>query len=153
MTSVNIVTGFVGSVGVRLDNGAALSIKALTDQPTHEHVYAYHQQQGVLVRNAVNPKQTGSADSLMIVSLWGNDIQCTPDTPFLLADGTYKTAADLAVGDLLRTYPRGPLKLTVAPHPLALVKPIPIYDMSVSKPGNFALAAGPYVKAQQQNWT
>jgi ribonucleoside-triphosphate reductase len=56
----------------------------------------------IVPAKAINPRITRKTRELVRVTLCGNnEIECTPDHPFMLKDGTYKKANDLRANDSL----------------------------------------------------
>lgn len=149
-----MTTGFVGTTLVRIEDGQFTSLQALAGRIEEAHVMTCDPVTGFFhMYNAVNPLCFGNALQLVIVSVNGTPIRCTGDVEFLLSDRTYKAASALVAGDVLKMWPSGVYALQNQPVTLNMDAGIPVFDMSVPGPGNFALAAGPFVRALGTTWT
>lgn len=147
-------TGFVAYTSVRIARGGVMAIRTMATNVEEEDVLTCDQNGHFAMRHAVQPRQTGTASSLIYFRVNGSDVRCTPDVQFMLADRTYKAARDLKQGDVFLAYPRG-VKAAVDAPPLAvdLPAPVSVYDMSVRDPSNFALSCGIFALALGVVWT
>lgn len=148
------MAGLFGSTRVRTDDGALVQLSDMVRQGVKGlHVFACDPLTGLVgMVGAVNPVITGEVSSITVVQAFDEPIYCTPDTQFMLADRTFKAAGDLVAGDVLRAYPSGFHTLTADAQSVTLKNPVCVFDMSVHRPGNYALVLGPFVQASGANW-
>ncbi|HLZ22988.1 MAG TPA: DNA gyrase subunit A [Ktedonobacterales bacterium] len=95
---------FTGDTKIKLLDGTEKSFKELAQLPPDEvfHVYSVNANGKVVVGEGRHARCTRQSAELVEVTLDnGAEIHCTPNHPFMLRDGTYKDAQDLASGDSL----------------------------------------------------
>jgi ribonucleotide reductase alpha subunit len=148
---------FVGDTPVETSEGAvrfdALWERCSAGESLPE-VHAYDTESGSHLLTAISQVWiAGMASSLVEVQTeLGQRLRCTPEHRFLTNDGQYVEARSLAVGTPLRTgvrerVPAGAVQdaaeevvdRVLAVRPVALGEPVPVYDMEVAGPNNFAI--------------
>ena len=97
---LSMLTGycFTGDTRVKTLDGENPSFSELVKSGKQEvWVYAFDKQNGKIVpAKAVNPRVTRTVTELVRITLTNEkNIECTPDHPFMLRDGTYLKAEDL----------------------------------------------------------
>jgi len=96
----------------------------------------------------LKPRITGYKTGFVDVELDNGRVErCTPEHLWLLADGSYKRADELAEGAVLfsiRLRNIRKLKVVSVKH-VKLPEPVPTYDISVLDTENFRLASGAFV--------
>ena len=148
---------FVMSTEVKLASGEAKTLGELTADWQHGMIhqgYAVDAHGKLQVVDLVQPRLTRHNAELVEVELdTGERLRCTPDHLFMLRNGSYRAAALLTAGQSLM-----PLYETMIPareisagvnHKVAAVHAVAeradVYDLTVERYHNFALAAGVFV--------
>ena len=116
------ISCFTGDTKVPLVDGRELTFHELVEEYGDGepfYVYSVTEEGRVTAGKAHHPRRTRTLAQLVEVSLDnGERVTCTPDHRFLLRDGTYRRAEDLAEGSslmpLYRTYDNG---YCVVQHP------------------------------------
>ena len=143
--------GLTGDVTVRLIDG---NIRALQDLagPAGADLFSFQKGLGVHMQHACNIEAADQTDTLASINLpEQGPVTCGTKTQFLLADGSYKAAADLRQGDVLAGRFE-PVTLAADAVVGKLNTPAQCFQLSVHGVGNFALACGLFVKSQNVNW-
>ncbi|MGH2515512.1 MAG: DNA gyrase subunit A, partial [Ktedonobacterales bacterium] len=154
---------FTGDTKINLLDGTERNFKELAQLPPDEvfHVYSVDENGKVVVGEGRHARLTRQSAELVEVTLdTGARIRCTPNHPFMLRDGTYKDAQDLAVGDSLMPGYFDTASATIiqpAAEPVAthynhrvesvrrLDEREDVYDITVETHHNFLLADGVFV--------
>jgi DNA gyrase subunit B len=96
---------FAGDTQVALADGRALSFKEIIAEQAQgkEHFcYTIREDGKIGLERIVNPRMTRASAEVVRVRLDnGEYLDCTPDHPFMLRDGNYKSAGSLLAGDSL----------------------------------------------------
>jgi DNA gyrase subunit B len=165
---------FAGDTLVALADGRSLSFEDLVAEQAagKEHFcYTIRHDGQIGLAPAINARRTKGATEVVQVTLDnGETITCTPDHRFMLRDGGYKPAADLAPSDSLMPLYRRPTDTgqtatmvvssgsdaTLEFEAVAqynhrvvsverLTERVDVYDLEVPGTHNFALASGVFV--------
>jgi len=129
-----------GNTGIRLLDGTTQKIKNLIGKSFE--VYSCGLGGRLRIGKATNVVNTGvREDMLKVVLDNGQSVECTYNHPFMLRDGTYKRADSLKVGDSLMPLHNYNRKIVS----IEKISPQIVYDMTVEKYSNFAIAAGVFV--------
>lgn len=147
-----LIPGIIYKTPIRIEDGRLAIIGTMADGPHDQHVMTWARS-GSSMHCALNPMQTGCVDRLIRVAVNGCIVECSEITEFLAPDGTYIQAWALQAGDVLRSFPHGVVKLATTPEVFIPAKATSVFDLSVAGAGNFAVSAGVFIRAQQQNWT
>src|SRR5438067_628474 len=148
---------FTGDTRVVLAGGKSASLVEL-DGKTCE-VYSCTSTGRVMMSRAVARKTRAQASLVRVLLDNGEPIRCTPDHLFLLRDGTYRRAdqlaSDVSLMPLYASTDRGRYTLILQNylhgynHSVVCVDPLEeredVYCLAVEQHGNFALAAGVFV--------
>ncbi|MDI6737561.1 MAG: ATP-binding protein [Nanoarchaeota archaeon] len=139
---------FHGDTKVALADGRNLSFKELVDEHKKGKVnycYTLDDKNNVMIARIENPRMTKKDAEVIKVVLDNNEeIICTPDHNFRLADGGYAEAKDLLKSMSLAQ--RKITKKQIKTESVASFgKAVDVYDLEVPGTHNFALAAGVFV--------
>ena len=139
---------FHGDVKVALADGRNLSFKELVEEHKDgkiNYCYTLDDKNNVMIARIENPRMTKKDAEVIKVVLDNNEeMVCTPDHKFRLADGSYLEAKDLTKSMSLaqRNTARKQIK---AESTASFGKAVDVYDIEVPGTHNFALAAGVFV--------
>ncbi|MEA2004295.1 MAG: toprim domain-containing protein, partial [archaeon] len=151
---------FSGDTEVALADGRSLSFKDIIKEQEagKEHsCYTIKENGNVGLERIINPRMTKANTDVIKVRLDnGEEIICTPDHPFMLADSTFKPAELLVSDILLMTFynkevgsiPISDTLITSNPKIASIEKiknQMDVYDIEVPHTHNFALASGVFV--------
>jgi DNA gyrase subunit B len=156
---------FSGDTLVALADGRSLSFKELVAEQAQgkEHFgYTIRRDGTIGLERLIHARMTKAQATVVRVTLDnGESIVCTPDHRFMLRDGSYKEAANLASGDSLMPLYRKMsdmkepgitiqgYEMATYNHRVVSVEPleqtVDVYDVEVPGTHNFALASGVFV--------
>lgn len=92
---------FVGETEVPLLDGRHKTLKQMTEEGGVHWVYSRDRERQIVAGRATALKTRTNAPLMSVTLSGGEEIVCTPDHEFMLADGTYREAQHLAAGDHL----------------------------------------------------
>ena len=136
---------FTGDTRISLTDGTYPTFEELVNSgKTEVMVYAYDLANKKFVEaKAINIRKTRETNEFVYIRLnSGDEIRCTPDHKFLLADGTYKEAEKLSVSDRLMCINN---EDDIYPDVVEFTETdglTPVYDLEVPEYNNFALDNG-----------
>ena len=150
---------FSGDTLVALADGRSLSFKELVAEQAEgkEHFgYTIRKDGTIGLEQLIHARMTKAQAAVVQVTLDnGESIVCTPDHRFMLRDGTYREAAQLAAGDSLMPLYRKmsdmkePEAIGTHNHRVVSVEQLDqtedVYDVEVPGTRNFALGSGVFV--------
>ena len=149
---------FVGDTKVALADSRTLSfleIIAEQAQGKEHFCYTIREDGKIELERIVNPRMTRRNADVVRVWLDNNEyLDCTPNHPFMLRDGSFKPAASLAAGDsLMPLYMGDSARASNAVahynHKVVSVEwfsdKADVFDIEVPNSHNFALASGVFV--------
>ncbi len=132
---------FTADTLVALADGTTASFAALTGHDVD--VFAADAGGNTVVRRMRNIRLTRrDAELVKVVIDDGGEIRCTPDHPFMLRDGAYVEARDLAAGTSLARWDSSDRQLAGVNHQVVSVDPAgcaDVYDGEVDELHNFAV--------------
>lgn len=129
---------FTGDTVVKMSNGQNKTMKELADMGTEQEfwVYACKPDGTVVPAKAYNAHQTKTDKVVRVRFRDGLEVRCTYDHKFLLKDGTYKEIQYINNDTLMY----GEIE-----YVCFIDEQEPVYDITVPKYHNFALANGVFV--------
>jgi len=145
---------FTADTKIALADGRDLSFKDLIEEHKNgKRNFAFTIEDGeIKIAEIKNPRKTKESVPIMKVVLDNNEeIKCTTNHKFMLRDGSYKEARDLKSEDslmplhdkiecvIVQNYNHKVIKVEF------LNESVDVYDLTIDKTHNFALAAGVFV--------
>lgn len=95
---------FTGDTLIPVADGKAYPIAQLSESGKPVHVYSCTPDGRIVATEAIARKTRSSAPLVRVVLDSGEAIECTPDHPFMLRDGSYQPAARLQPGTSLMPF-------------------------------------------------
>jgi DNA gyrase subunit B len=136
---------FSGDTQVALADGRNISFKQLVKedkQGKQNYCYTINVDGKIAIEKIINPRRTKrNAEVIKVVLDNDEEIICTPDHKFRLADGSYIEACKLKSDMSLAPHHKLSKIKTIS----KLSQKIDVYDIEVPTTHNFALAAGVFV--------
>lgn len=136
---------FTGDTRISLSDGTFPTFEELVESgKTEAEVFSYDLANKKFVKaKAINIRKTRETNSLIYIRLnSGDEIRCTPDHKFLLANGTYEEAQNLCTNDHLMCINN---EDDIYPEVVTITETdglTPVYDLEVPEYNNFALDNG-----------
>ena len=136
---------FTGNTRVSLADGTFPTFEELVESgKTEAEVFSYDLANKKFVKaKAINIRKTRETNNLTYIRLnSGDEIWCTPDHKFLLANGTYEEAQNLCTNDHLMCINN---EDDIYPEVVTITETVgltPVYDLEVPEYNNFALDNG-----------
>ena len=137
---------FTADTKVKLTDGRNLSfLELIAENKQGKRNFTFTVDDGIIkIAEIKNPRKTKeNAEIMRVVLDNGEEIKCTLNHKFMLKDGTYKKAKDLKSGDSLMPFHKKISKIKKII--LLLNKFVDVYDLTIDKTHNFALASGVFV--------
>ncbi|MFA6328874.1 MAG: DNA topoisomerase (ATP-hydrolyzing) subunit B [Candidatus Micrarchaeia archaeon] len=138
---------FSGDTRVALVDGRNLSFKELVEedrQGRKNYCYTIKEDGSIGVELIRNPRLTRkNAEVVKVVLDNGEEIVCTPDHLFMLRDGSFAKAEQMA--SKISIMPQDAAKKYRVKEIVHLAEKMDVYDIEVEGTHNFALAAGVFV--------
>ncbi len=95
---------FTGDTKIPLLDGNTYTLEELADRDGHFYVYACKPDGKIVIAPATAMKTRANAELVEVTLDNGEKILCTPDHEFMLRDGAYLQAIDLATGESLMPF-------------------------------------------------
>ena len=143
---------FSGDTKVALADGRSLSfIELIKEHGEGKNNFTFTLDGGIVkIAEIKNPRKTGYGEIMKIILDNGEEIKCTLNHKFMLRNGEYKEAKDLVSEDSLM--PLYEKKINIIPklnHKVIKIEFLnefaDVYDITIDKTHNFALASGIFV--------